>query len=58
MNNFFFSFPFFMKCSKKYVVGTALVFMHLAAVEYFCPVTFFFNIQTFDYRLGCGSSMT
>lgn len=31
----------FMKCSKNYFVGTALVFMNLAAVEDFCSVLFF-----------------
>lgn len=48
----------FMKCLKNYFVGTALVFMNLAAVEDFCSVLFFYNVQTFDYRLGCEYSTT
>lgn len=40
-----------MKCFKKYVVGAALVFMHLAAVDYFCPMIFF---QHSDFWLQVG----
>lgn len=41
----------FYETFKKYVVGGALVSMHLAAVEYFCPMTFF---QHSDFWLQVG----